>query len=1236
MKKLFKWTGYALLPIAILFLILLLNREPASHFILKNVAKFYAGRAHIVLDINRISGNLFSDTTLENITIHPVEDYPQNYSFKAEIISCTYNLWDLKEGYEFFLKGLSCSVSTPEFSYDFRSAVLQDQSPDEPSQLLLPTVLPRLDIHSGTVILTNTGWDTEIRGINSSLQSAEGVSELQVTATDSRFNQGGISRIETGFTSLLHYADSKVTIDFLEVGEREISAAGFIDLAQINNKSIGFAVDLAFAKSRLNIAGSVDNQFLKGQVRTDNFDISELQKRLGGSGWDISGKVRGEADLAYNLESEEDLGGSFEFKVQDGQLHGIDVESVFCSGTFNSKTFNVSLAEASASENHILISDISIPTPLLRGGDTLSIIGGSRAKFGVDVADIATLLQLLNVEEDILPGVVRPDSLSINGYLEKGAMLIDDALAMTSESSLTIDRAIIPIPETIDTVDSVPINLAARFESSNIQELAGLFGDISASGQIAVDMNIEGNAKEPRGIVNLTGEHLKYEEMPLGLLALQGEFTARQEKPGKLESLQFTIAELEQTNSSGTLALVTPATATWQEGRLSIDAVFQLDGQSEVATKIERKPEKEFAAEITTRNLDSDGWLGNFINNRYFFHGADIKTIFSGLPRNPELRIDGTVNDAGGKDVPFPLSGSFSLQYSSKGIEIAEFTWKSLERNQLTFTGFLPYNPMAQEPFLEGSLVLNGHIDFPSLEDISVFLEPWGIGKGSAALDMDLTGSWNRPEGHILFRAEGIEPPDTMRKYVESPVKITVDIAAQGDAIVLKSGSLESIQYAAKVTGSWQHGISVKELLQNRQAELKGDIAADATIQLNDLNFLRNNLPWLRRVEGDMQGELHLAGPVTNPSLKGSFFLRDGEISHTFNFPMLTEVNLQGDFNQHSVTLHNMLAEVGGSPVNLKGVINREKDAVAVDLYIEGKNVLLFRNNDMRMRGDVQLDVSGPLERLSVKGTTGLTGGYYTGNIDFLSKIGSSSAPVSEGRGFLFSFSDPPLKNAVFDIRITTLEPFRIRNNLIRGVLRPELSLKGTGELPFLIGRIYIDPSRVLLPSGRLQIQSGLLSFLAGKPDRPQLDLLAQSKVLGYDINVVTRGPLDDPVITLSSSPSLPNDDLLLLLLTGQPPKQDLAGDTKISAATNVMVYLGRDFLGKWLEDESGVSDESIFDRFELDYGRGVTKSGDQTAEGTFRLSELKTGKRKIYYLSAEKDKYDAYNYGLKLVFRFD
>jgi hypothetical protein len=1154
MKKLFKRTGYIILPIAILLFVLLLNWESAGYYVLKKVAQFHAGRAHIVLNIGRISGNPFSETTLENITIFPVEASPQAYSLKTDIIICTYNLWDLKEGYEFFFEGLSCSVSTPEFSYDFRSAALQDLSPDGPTQFLVPAVLPKLDVHNGTVILTHDGWDAEIRGIDSSLRStADADHELHLDVNSLRFSQEGVSKIETGFTSLLRHTEAKLSIVSFEVGDKEISATGFIDLAQIHKGFTGFATDLTFAESQLNITGSIENKLLKAHVRTDNFDISELQKRLGGSGWDISGKIRGEADLAYNLKSGEAQDGSFSFDVQEGQLHGLEV-----------------------------------------------------------------------------------DALAVKGHLEKSSLYLEDARAVAFESSLTITRGIIPIPTAVEAFESVPINLSARFESSNLEGLAGLFGDMPLNGQVAADMSIDGSIKEPKGEITLSGEHLRYKELQLGSLALQGELRVSQEKLGKLKSVQFTVTELTQTNNSGSLALVTPATATWKQDTFSLSTELQLDGQSEVAIEIVKKPEKETAAEITTRSLDSDGWLGSFMPNRYFFHDANIEAVFTGLPNNLQLQVGGTISEVGGTDVPFPLTGKFSLQYSPQGIEISEFTWKSHERNQVTLTGRLPYDPLAQEPFLDGDLSLKGHVDFPSLVDVAGLLEPWGIGKGSVALDMDVTGSWNQPEGHVLFQAEGIEPPDTLKQYMDSSVNLTCDIAALGGSIVLQAANLNSSAYSAQASGSWKHGISIKELLQNRKAEIKGELEADATVQLKDLNFLRDRVSWLRRIEGDMQGELHLAGPVTNPSLKGSFTLKNGEISHTFNFPMLSAVNLQGNFDERSLTIKNMQTEVGGSPVNLSGDINKVKESAAVNLHVDGKNVLLFRNNDMRMRGDVQLDVSGLLESLAVKGTTGLTGGYYTGNIDFLGKIGSSSAPVSEGVNFLFSFPGPPLKNAALDIKITTIEPFRIRNNLIRGVLRPELSLKGTGELPFLVGTIYIDPSRVLLPSGRLQVQSGLLRFLAGKPDRPQLDLLAQSKVLGYDINVVTQGPLDNPVITLSSNPALPNDDLLLLLLTGQPPKQDVGGGTKSSVTTNVMVYLGRDFLNKWLDDESGATDETIFDRFELDYGRGITKSGEQTVESTFRLSKKTIRTGKIYYLSGEKDKYDAYNYGLKLVFRFE
>lgn len=1237
MKQFFKWTGYVILPIALLFFIALLNRESLGYYFLKNGAQFYAGRTHISLNIGGISGNPFSETTLENITIHPVKEFPQAYSFKADTITCTYNLWDLKEGSESFLKGLSCSASSPEISYDFRSAARQDQSPDAPGQFLLPAVLPNLDVHNGSVILTNAEWDAEIRKIDSSLRpAADGGHALHLQVNSLRFSQDGATKIETGFTSLLQYTESKLTIASFEVGDKEISATGFIDLAQIHSGLAGFAANLGFAESQLNVTGSIENKLLKALVRTDNFDISELQKRLGGSGWDISGKIRGEADLTYNLESEQDLNGTVTLNVRDGELHGVGIDSFSLSSNFDDTLFNIVSAEARTPDNHILLSDVMLPMALLQEGKVLSTIGGSRAKFTIDITDFSTLLQLLQVEDNPLPGGVKPNSLTIKGSLDKGAVYLDEAIAVTSESSLTINQAIIPIPATVEGFESVPINLAARFESSSLGELAGLFGETPLTGQVTADMRVTGTIKDLQGKITLSGEYLGYKKLQLGSLALHGELRASQEKPGTLQSIQFTVTGLTQTNNSGTLVLLSPATGTWKPENFSVNGTFQVDGQGEIAIRTAKSPGKEATVEISASNLESDGWLGNFMDNRYFFHGAVIEAVFTGLPKNPYAQLRGSIKETGGAGMPFPLTGSFALQYSSKGIEISEFAWQSHERNKLTITGFLPYDPVVPQPFLDSELTLDAHVDFPALEDIAVFLEPLGLSRGSVVLDMGMTGSWKQPLGHILLKVQSLEPPDKLKQYSDAPLDIVCDLAAERGSILLNSASLKSSDYSAEASGSWQHGLTARELLQKNKTELGGDMAAEATVELKNLNFLKKKLTWLRRFDGNTRMKIHMAGPVRDPAVTGSFSLEDGEVSHTFNFPMLSAVNLQGDFDEHSITLKNMLAEVGGAPINLSGKINREEQTVTVNLHAEGKNLLLFRNNDMRMRGDVQLNVSGPLARLVIKGTTGLTGGYYTRNIDFLSKIGSSAKPVSEGVSFLFSFSDPPLKNAVFDIKITTIEPFRIRNNLIRGVLRPELSLKGTGELPFLVGTIYIDPSRVLLPSGRLQVQSGLVRFLEGEPDRPQLDLLAQSKVLNYDINVVTQGPLDDPVITLSSNPALPNDDLLLLLLTGQPPKEDVAGGTTSSATTNIMVYLGRDFFSKWLENESGASDETILDRFELDYGRGVTKSGEQTVEGSFRLSELKPGKRKVYYLSAEKDKYDAYNYGLKLVFRFE
>ncbi|MBU0480554.1 MAG: translocation/assembly module TamB [Proteobacteria bacterium] len=1316
MTKFFRWAGSLLIFFSLLLSLLYLIREPLVYAVMKNVARLAAGRGGVALDIGSISGNLFSETRMENISVKPQKGQPQTYHFTARAIQCRYDLWDLREGFEPFIRGLDCSVEDPEGMYDFRGASTPEQTSDQSLQITVPEVLPGLELRNGSVLLTDTGWAVELKAMNAAFRPGDKTHELLIEVGELSVVQDEETKIETGFTARLRSAEEKLIIDSLDLAEQKVGASGWVALGRNGQ---GFAADLLFAESKLSARGTIENGFLKTQITTESFDLGELQKRLGGTGWDISGKIRGEAELDYSFRSQADRAGTFDLAFQHGRYNGVDIKTITAAGNFAAGALRISKAEAETRANRVSIENVFVPLSGVSSKTVLAIVAESRGEFAGEIADPEGLLKLFGLGEEAVPKMFRPDVLSFHGKLENGTLHLEEARVLSPDHRLTCNNVFIPlsgvssktvlatvaesrgefageiadieellklfgiwdeaapetfskdvlslrgklenralyfedvtvvasdlsvtdlrgeigIPKSMDDLESHRVDLSGKFASGDLGLLVRRFGEIPVSGQVAGDVEIKGTLGAVHGVVKLAGENLEFGERALGSLALQGEIFLFQKKFGSLKEVRVALTDFSQENNSGRISLQPPFSGNWHPEGFSGQGAFLVDGQGDLSLGMTKDPGGEMAAELSVRNLNSVGWLENFLDRRIFFHGADLNVRFTGSRQNPQVHLDGTVDKAGTTGVPFPLSGKFELRYSSRGLEISEFTWESHERNRLTLTGHLPYDPLGEKPFPDGEVTLLGHVDFPALEDISVFLEPLGIGKGSLALDLDLSGSWDKPVGRVLLKAEGVEPPIALKELVDSPMNLVCELTAQDDAIVLKSASLESDDYTVRGTGSWQHGIILKEFLQQGWTGLKGEVAAEASVKLKDLNILRKKMPWLRRLEGDLQGEIHVAGPVAGPAMKGSFSLQNGEASHQFNFPMLSAINLQGDFDEQSINIHRMQAEVGGSLVSLAGNLERGEETVTVRLHGGGKNILLFRNNDMGMRGDVDLDVSGPLEKLVIKGTTGLTGGYYTRNIDFLGKIGSAAVPVSEGGGFLFSFPDPPLKDAVFDIKITTIEPFKIRNNVIRGVLRPELSLKGTGELPFLVGKVYIDPSRIILPSGRLQIKSGLVRFPEEDPDRPQLDILGQSKLLGYDINVVTRGAIDDPVITLSSSPALPNDDLLILLLTGQPPRQEGAGVVGSKGTRNVMVYLGRDFLNKWLEGENGNGDESILDRFELDFGRDVTKSGEQTVESTFRLTKQEAGTGKIYYLSGEKDKYDAYNYGFKMVFRFE
>ena len=124
-------------------------------------------------------------------------------------------------------------------------------------------------------------------------------------------------------------------------------------------------------------------------------------------------------------------------------------------------------------------------------------------------------------------------------------------------------------------------------------------------------------------------------------------------------------------------------------------------------------------------------------------------------------------------------------------------------------------------------------------------------------------------------------------------------------------------------------------------------------------------------------------------------------------------------------------------------------------------------------------------------------------------------------------------------------------------------------------------------------------------------------------------------MLTLSSTPPLGDDELLLLVLTGQPPSALGHETARRRAGMNMAVFLGRDLLARIFHGDDPPSDEAILERFHIDVGRDITRRGDETIEAELRLVDdlIRPGNR--LFITSEKDVYDDFNIGLKIVFRF-
>ncbi len=416
---------------------------------------------------------------------------------------------------------------------------------------------------------------------------------------------------------------------------------------------------------------------------------------------------------------------------------------------------------------------------------------------------------------------------------------------------------------------------------------------------------------------------------------------------------------------------------------------------------------------------------------------------------------------------------------------------------------------------------------------------------------------------------------------------------------------------------------------------------------LKDPSALRRFVPDVRRLSGSAELKASLSGGVPKPDLRGSVSFEGNDV-RIGDGPPLVGLKGRARLEGEDAVIESLSGEVGGSKFFVGGGATGLFSSPSLHVEITGQDLLLVRTDDARIRGTPRLLASGPPGELSISGSLVLTdarirrdvalldlGGLVRRSVRQARAIASGpSAPTADGLR-LFSFNDPPLSRLSLDVQVSTEKPVVLLGNVFSGKLRPEVRLKGTGQVPFIVGEVYLDDFVLNLPATKIRVESGLVRFEERNPFRPLLEMTGSTRMRGYDIDVAISGPFDDPVFVLSSNPPLPADQLMVLVATGRTPA-DESSRTDAAVLVGVVSYIGGDLLKK-LFGNGGVGDddsESLLDRFELDVGRNVSRSGEETIEARFRLKRGMIAPSDILFLTGERDEFEHYNVGLRIVFR--
>lgn len=357
----------------------------------------------------------------------------------------------------------------------------------------------------------------------------------------------------------------------------------------------------------------------------------------------------------------------------------------------------------------------------------------------------------------------------------------------------------------------------------------------------------------------------------------------------------------------------------------------------------------------------------------------------------------------------------------------------------------------------------------------------------------------------------------------------------------------QTIRLAAPTTLDYSDGVKfAATFVDGQSARLDVNAVMPArgamTMRANgtaDLAVLGSGLAAVgQSVHGKLALNITVTGTTAKPQVVGSATLSGGQLQDYSHGVNLTNVDAAAEAQGSVIRLTKFNAAAGPGTISGSGTIDLGAPGTPVNIVFKGTNARPIVSDLLTANLDTDLKLDGRLaEHLKLSGKVTVR----QGNINLPEKIPAEVATLNVRRAHQAP-GPPPSSPLRVSLDLTLSSPGRIfvRGRGLEAEFEGELKIGGTTNAPLVEGALDMRRGTFSLAGSNLTFQSGKISFngqaLRRKLD-PSLDLVAQTESGGITATLKVTGTASQPKIEISSSPSMPPDEILARLLFQQSAK---------------------------------------------------------------------------------------------------